>query len=130
MSRLLLSLEGDRRTFRPGEIVSGQVGWNLARHPAAVVLRLFWRTSGRGTSDLTVVDEVRFHGAASEDHHPFQFTLPVQPYSFSGKLISLVWGLELRAEPIDVSAHEYITVSPSGCEITLPAMEEDAGRQR
>jgi hypothetical protein len=45
--------------------------------------------------------------------------LPLAPYSFSGKLISLIWGLELVLEPSQETARFEFTLSPTGEEIML-----------
>jgi hypothetical protein len=45
--------------------------------------------------------------------------LPEGPYSFSGKLISLIWALELACSPGSETVRREITVSPTGHEIVL-----------
>src|ERR1043166_4380135 len=52
--------------------------------------------------------------------------LPESPYSFSGKLISLVWALELVAEPSKEVIRREFVLAPGGEEVrldSLPARE-------
>ena len=110
----------DSRTeFRPGEEISGAVGWQLTQPPKSVEVRLFWYTRGKGTEDVSVVDTVRFDNPKQEEARPFSFTAPAGPYSFSGKLISLIWALELVTEPGNESARLDLTISPTGKEVVL-----------
>lgn len=117
-----ISVQLEGRAFAPGSTVAGRVRWDLSRAPNAVVVRLFWRTSGRGTQDLTIVDETRFAVSTARDERPFRFTLPASPYSFSGKLISLAWAIEGVVESSDESALTEIVVAPGGREVVLEAV--------
>ena len=119
MSKLKLAVRDDRREFRPGEEIHGAAGWQLDRAPKSAEVRLFWRTRGKGTEDVGVVETVRFEHPQSEEARPFCFKLPDAPYSFSGKLISLLWGLELVLSPGDETAQVELVVSPTGREILL-----------
>ena len=47
------------------------------------------------------------------------FTLPVQPWSFSGRLISLVWGIEVVDAASQRSARVEFVAAPEGREIHL-----------
>jgi hypothetical protein len=116
-----LELEGTH-AFAPGATVAGRVRWELASPPQSLVVRLFWRTSGRGTADLTIVNETRFAAGSGRDERSFRFTLPAGPYSFSGKLISLAWAVEAVAEPSDDAALVEIVVGPGGREVVLQAV--------
>jgi hypothetical protein len=60
------------------------------------------------------------------DNREFQIVLPDGPYSFSGKLISLVWCLELVVEPGSLCERKEIVISGSGTEVdlTLPVPKQ------
>ena len=45
--------------------------------------------------------------------------LPKAPYSFSGKLVSLVWALELVVSPSGESYRREISIAPGGSEVGL-----------
>src|SRR5882672_9262525 len=114
MTRILLEMAGGKTKYRPGEAVEGVAFWELDAAPIAIELRLFWRTQGKGTVDVEVVQSMPVAKPAAKDRKPFRFPLPAGPYSVSGKLVSIVWGVELVAEPsVDASSVE-IVVSPTG----------------
>lgn len=117
---LSIELAEDRSSLHPGDTVAGAARWDLTADPTSVELRLFWFTEGRGTRDVEVVARERFEGAGRADSRSFRFGLPVGPYSFSGKLISLIWALELIIEPGDRATRRTITVGPDGREVMLP----------
>jgi len=122
---LVIEPEDGKTSFRPGETVSGVVRWELEEDPTEVVLRLFWFTEGRGTRDVEVVDSERFEAPAFHDRRTFSFQIPEGPYSFSGKLISLIWALELIADPGDRTTRRMLTVGPGGREVLLGSAEEE-----
>ncbi|MFH1730529.1 MAG: hypothetical protein ABIF82_02620 [Planctomycetota bacterium] len=124
MSTLKIGTYENKTNYRPGEEVAGRALWILDEPPKAVEVRLFWYTEGKGTQDVELIDSVRFDAPLPRDQKDFRFTLPAEPYSFSGKLISLIWALELVALPSDETERLPITVSPAGCEILLHQGEE------
>lgn len=115
----------DGRAFRPGETVRGTVSWELDREPESVALRLFWYTSGKGTRDVEIVDEVEFEIAQQRHSEEFSFQAPLSPYSFSGSLISLIWAIEAVVQPGGESVREEIIISPTGTEVRLNAYDEE-----
>jgi hypothetical protein len=119
MNELKILLREERQSFRCGETVEGVAGWRLAKPPASVELRLFWYTRGKGTEDVGLVNRVRFDSPQQEEGRKFSFTLPPEPWSFSGQLVSLIWALEMVAEPGGHMARVELVVSPTGQEILL-----------
>jgi hypothetical protein len=119
MSELKILLRDERKSFRGGETVEGGAGWRLEKPPTSAELRLFWFTRGKGTEDVSVVNRMRFDAPQQEEGRKFSFTLPAEPWSFSGQLISLIWALELVADPGGHTARVELVVSPSGQEILL-----------
>lgn len=123
MNQLRLGTRDDRRNFQPGEELTGAAGWEFEHAPQALEVRLLWFTRGQGTEDVAVVDTVRFDHPAAAEARPFRFQLPAAPYSFSGKLISLLWAVELVALPSKESARVEFVLAPEGREVVLPAVE-------
>ena len=121
MSELKILLRDERLNFRPGEMIEGVAGWRLGQPPRNVELRLFWFTRGKGTEDVGVVNQLTFSDPQLEEGRKFNFTLPPEPWSFSGQLVSLIWALELVVQPGNHSTRVEIVVSPSGREIQLHA---------
>ena len=115
-----IALDGGRTAYEPGEAVAGTASWEAAEAPAVVELRLFWFTKGKGVQDLSVVDKVRFDAPLSREDRPFKLALPEGPYSFTGRLVSLVWALELVALPGDEAARTEIVIAPGAQAVILP----------
>jgi len=105
--------------FLPGETVEGTVGWHFDVPAKNVELRLLWYTEGKGDQDVGVVESVPLPSPGRDEVRPFQIRLPAGPFSFSGRLISLVWALEAVAEPGSRAERLPITVSPTRQEILL-----------
>jgi len=124
VSALNLQLADARTKYRPGERVEGVAFWEFPELPRSLEVRLYWRTQGKGTVDLEIVRSVKFEGVASTDRRPFSIDLPAGPYSVSGKLVSIVWGIELVAEPSGQSENIEITISPNGEEVRLDRVEK------
>ena len=119
MSELEIITHNGKTSFLPGEVVAGQVSWATDRPPELIELRLFWRTEGKGTRDVKVVQSLMFEKTRWQATRDFKFQLPDSPYSFSGKLISLIWALELVITPTNETARLDIIVSPTESEIML-----------
>ena len=85
---LKIELDNDRKSYLPGETISGRVSWNLDKIPSQAQLHLFWFTRGKGDRDVGTVETVEFDNPGLDDWREFSLLLPGEPYSFSGKLIS------------------------------------------
>ena len=102
--------------------MTGKAVWRLAEPADAVELRLFWHTSGKGTEDVEIIDSLRTeaHGAAGE--RAFSCPLPLEPYSFSGSLITLSWALELVGLPDGQTERVELVVAPTPVEVRLTGL--------
>jgi len=120
---LRITLADGIATFSPGEMVRGEVAWELP-DIASAELRLFWRTEGEGNEDLEVVATVPFDRPQPRDQRAFEVTLPDGPWSFNGLLIHLLWALELVTEPGEHAARVELTMAPGGREIQLQAADD------
>ena len=118
MSTLRIDV-GGQSVFKPGETIRGRVTWQVDEPPQSAELRLFWYTSGKGTQDVENVGAVTFQTPQASDNRDFSLTLPRQPYSFSGKLISIVWAMELIVEPGSNVERQEFLMSASGREVVL-----------
>lgn len=130
MNRLTIEIKGEVAAvlplFKPGATVRGEVSWVLAKEPKAVWLRLFWYTKGKGTEDVAVVEEIPFNSPRKQERRPFAIPLPESPYSFSGKLVSLIWSLELATQRPDEAIRKEIILSPLDHEIDLLLNQHEA----
>jgi hypothetical protein len=119
MNELKIMLRDGQTAFVPGETLVGGAGWNFVDAPRRIEARLFWRTRGKGTEDVEVVSTVAFEAPMASEARPFEFKLPNGPYSFSGRLISVIWGIELLAPPFSETARVEFVMAPDGREIIL-----------
>lgn len=120
MGWIQIEPEGGANTFLPGETIAGTVSWQLEPPLTNVELRLIWYTEGKGDQDLQIVETAELPNPGIADRRGFSLRLPQGPYSFSGKLISILWALEAVAQPDDRAERLPITVSPTRREILLP----------
>jgi hypothetical protein len=109
---LVVQLEGGRAAYEPGDVLEGSASWDLGFAPAGLEVRLYWKTSGKGTTDVAIVEVVHLSAGAARGRQPFRFRLPQQPYSFSGRLIALTWGIEVVVEPGRSSQHLELVMAP------------------
>jgi len=122
MSNLKIDVRDGRRNFRPGETVPITCAWQLEKQPKRVEVRLVWYTRGKGDSDVSVVQTVPFAQPRELGLERTELQLPEGPYSFSGKLISLVWAVELIVEPSGESHRVDLVVGPHGDEVVLQSV--------
>ena len=123
MEVIEVDTDGGREACAPGEAVAGTVSWRLDAAPDSVEVRLFWYTRGKGTTDVQIVKAQQFAAPRAAGRKTFRFVLPAEPYSFSGKLISLIWALEAVVQPGERSARRELVVAPGGTEILLGTIE-------
>ena len=114
-----IHIDEERISFRPRETIAGTISWSLPLAPAQVTLELFWTTRGKGQVDSEVEQSVQVKQPAAAGEQRFELKIPDAPYSFSGKLVSLLWGVRLIIHPSQEQAQVNLTVSPTGQEINL-----------
>ena len=111
MAELRIRTRDSRLHYTPGETIEGVVSWNLDVVKAAT-LRLFWRTEGKGTQDIGLSAEMLFDQPRPSDERTFRFNIPQGPWSYDGKLVAIVWALELETEPGGKVESLDLVVSP------------------
>jgi hypothetical protein len=114
-----IEIEDGRHTFSPGDTLAGRVRWTVDSDPKSVELRLFWYTAGKGTQNVGVEMTIAFDNAQRNERRDFRMTLPAAPFSCSGKLVSIVWALELIVEPSGLTERVDLTIAPGGTEVIL-----------
>jgi hypothetical protein len=123
---LFLKINDDQTLFHPGEKLSGTADWRSEKEVRAIEVRLIWFTQGKGTQDTQIVDRRRWEAPALDTQEKFDFTLPEAPHSFSGKLITLTWAIELVVEKGNESRRVEFVLSPFDTEIELGVLEKNA----
>ena len=119
MQELNIDITDQKTEFRPGEQITGTLRWNLPENPESVELSLFWRTEGKGTQDSQLIERKKFESPGALGQKDFAFKIPSQPYSFSGRLISIIWALEATAYPEEQTTRQQITISATGKEVVI-----------
>jgi hypothetical protein len=114
-----VQIDGGRDAFAPGERVEGQASWELPEAPRALEVRLFWSTSGRGDEDQEVVAVEEVPSPGPSGWVRFGFDLPPGPYSFSGRLVSLAWAIELVAPHEKVAGSTGLVMGPERREVRI-----------
>jgi hypothetical protein len=122
---LTLTIDRVPAMFSPGERLTGVAAWQHANTVRSAVVRLFWTTSGKGTTDTAIVAALDLPDPQTDDTRTFSFILPAGPPGFSGSLITLSWGVELVIEPGELATHREFVCGPQGKEIRLPRVTPD-----
>jgi hypothetical protein len=113
---------------KPSETVELMAAWNLTETPQSLAILLSWWTSGKGTPDAAAVSSQAIAPRGPKGEKQVGVVLPDGPYSFSGKLISLRWKVELVANEELACAWEFV-LAPDGAELLLDKIA-DAPRLR
>ena len=113
-----IKLAKPEANFVPAEQIAGKVTWSEAEGDSLEV-RLIWYTVGKGDRDFGVVATHRVAEFGSSGGEKFEFFAPNRPQSFSGKLISLQWALEMIVFPSQAATRIDLTISNTGSESVL-----------
>jgi hypothetical protein len=115
-----ISLTNEQTAFLPGDLISGTVRWtDIQENPKQIDIRLIWYTKGKGQQNHGVFNTVTVATPQNQGESGFQFTAPHRPFSFSGKLISLVWAIEVVVFPDLEAERSEVVISKDGKEILL-----------
>jgi hypothetical protein len=118
MNELDIQIDEGRTAFEPGETIGVNLEWSLPRAPSELQLCAVWNTVGKGTTDVGTEQSMTIDSPGAAESRRVEFKLPAAPYSFSGRLISLVWALELVAGRSN-SFRKEITIAPGASEVLL-----------
>jgi len=105
--------------FKPGELIEGRASWHLEGEADAIEVRLFWYTTGKGSQNVEIVRRLRVDAPDTSAHHDFSIRTPKGPYSFSGKLITLAWAIELVVLPGGETKRLDLLIGPAPVEVDL-----------
>jgi len=113
-------------SYVPGETISGSAKWSeLDKKTKTVEIRLIWYTEGKGDADVDVVDMLPVEQPDPAGETQFSFTAPTRPFSFSSKLISLIWAVEVVEFPSGEGEKITLTISPTRNEVVLDKTFQD-----
>jgi hypothetical protein len=123
MAELSIKTELDNLAYTPGDRLRGEVAWkvDLIKNSDGGEIRLFYYTAGKGTRDVETIETHAVDIRTEIGSQQFEFQLPGGPYSFSGKLVSLIWAVEFQVLESDETERLEFVLSPNGEEIDLYA---------
>ncbi len=121
MNSIQISIPDTARYCLPSMTIECTVNWHCQQEPHNLHIKLIYYTEGKGSQDVIVVDDHTWKSPGRSGSKSDSFNLPDQPYSFSGKYISLIWAVEALIEPGSECARQQFVMSPSGQEIILHA---------
>ena len=104
---------------RPGDTIAGEALWDLEEDPRSITVSMGWWTEGKGTRDERILESKEIENAGRIGKDAFRFQIPDGPLSFSGKLISLDWAIEVRPEKGNAKAVHPFVVSATDHEIDI-----------
>ncbi len=117
--QMAIELSEGKLSYRPRETMRGSFSWSSLDQVKSLELRLFWYTRGKGTQDMTLVQIQRINSPAKMGRAQFEFRVPDGPYTMHGKLISVLWALELVSEGSKDVTRVDVVVSPWGEPVVL-----------
>ena len=123
-----IELQNGRTTYRPGEAIRGFAAWRSDRDLRRVVLHLSWRTEGAGTRNTELAGQVVVDNPPAIGKHDFEFIAPRIPHTYAGRLLSILWTLDLFTEPETESHAVELVISPTGAPLA-PAPDSDGSEK-
>jgi len=98
-----ISLEHDRRSYEPGETLSGHYSLYAGSYEEvrSIELSVLWYTEGKGEEDLAVHFFDRVEPQSGQhlnlsQPHKFNTQLPYSPLSYGGMIIKIRWCVRIR----------------------------------
>jgi hypothetical protein len=104
----------DHPAIEPGDPITGTVTWK--GDIASVLVTLRWETRGKGDLDRRVVATTTLPAAGLVAVR-FALTAPHEPFSFSGKLISVVYVVTASVANLEIT--QEVVIAPGGKEVVL-----------
>ena len=115
-----ISLDNADGKFLAGSKIVGYVNWQgISEKADRIEIRLIWYTQGKGDRDFQINAAQTIATPGTNGESNFEFLAPARPYSFSGKLISLSWAIEVVEFPSLEATRKEITLSKTGEEVSL-----------
>ena len=119
MHELEIRLSDQDGYCEPGAKLAIPIAWRFDEEQSGLELRVVWNAHGKGSPNLGVVHTESVEHPSFQGSRTIHVELPQAPYSFSGTLVSIVWALELVAQPSQVSTRHEIVIAPQGREVSM-----------
>lgn len=121
---LSVELSSPTLAFRPGSKLRGVLRRGTAGSSSPASVSLVFLTEGRGTRDSEVVATVELPSLNPGSSAPFEFTLPLCPYSFSGSLISVLYRIEASSDDEETSLDIVVSPVEGAVRLSLESSEQ------
>lgn len=109
-----IALDDPRAQHVPESTFAATVRWSGGEENTTGVVRLVWWTEGKGDRDFEIVAEHELDAVGGEGEAALEFTYPALPYSYSGKVVSIRWGIEAAFRPGKHLELLPLTMGPAG----------------
>ena len=106
--------------FAPGETMVITLASDASSKTDPLTVQLGWFTEGRGTRDASVVWSEELAGLAPGADRTFEVRLPETPWTFSGRLVSVSWRLEVLDAKRQPLVAVPLVIAPGGQPVVLP----------
>jgi len=116
--------------FAPGDTLVFTLSIDASGTSGPLTAQLGWFTEGRGTRDAGIVWSERIPDMATGAERGFEIRLPEAPWSFSGKLVSVAWRLEVIDEKGRPLVAVPLVVAPAGEAVSLPQLPKEPIRRQ
>lgn len=115
----MIEIQIERDSYLPEQEIAGAVVWGDLKDSERIEVRLVWYTAGKGTRDLEVVRVHPIDTNTGNGSGRFSIKAPAYPYSFSGKIVSIVWAIEAVVLPSGDASTKEIMIGPEGLEVVV-----------
>src|SRR5262245_10729919 len=118
---ITIVLKGSTNQYRPEQKIYGTVHWNLPQSSEQIELSLLWYTIRPGPLEhlrlvgggSTMVDSLLIQSPLQIASQDFEFSIPIGPYTYTGKLFSIIWGVLAVSKPDNTKSSIHLTVHPN-----------------
>lgn len=121
----MIRLELDRPVYlyRPGETLTATVTFDATDNIGTIFVTLFWHVNAEGVDEVTELETQMLTTNSGQAELQATFKLPILPYSFSGPLGTLCWGVEAVGTPGNRQTEIEFELRPGERPIVLPRVE-------
>jgi hypothetical protein len=116
--------------FAPGETLVFTLARDASAKPGPLTVQLGWFTEGKGTRDAAVEWSDYLSDLAPGTDRSFEVRLPEAPWSFSGKLVSVAWRLEVLDAKREPLVAVPLIIGPGGETVTLTEVPKESLRRQ
>ncbi|MBC8011870.1 MAG: DUF3592 domain-containing protein [Burkholderiales bacterium] len=116
--------------FAPGETLVFTLSRDASAPPGSLTVQLGWFTEGKSTRDTAIAWSEYLSDLAPGADRSFEVRLPETPWSFSGKLVSVAWRLEVLDAKREPLIAVPLVIGPGGQSVTLTELPKETLSRR